>query len=108
MIERCVYLRGVERVGKFWHNLILTFRGRTDLKGAIVSYHPEDPITFFNHAADINVSEDEADNLLNRVTKCFSSGGFPYACFQISRLTRPRSFASLLEDHGLRAHQFLN
>lgn len=76
MIERCVYLRGAEIVGKFWHNLILTFRGGTDLKGAIVSYHPEDPITFFNHAADINVSEDEADNLLNRITKCFSSGGF--------------------------------
>ena len=53
-----------------------------------------------NHAADINVNEDEAENLLNRVTEHFLSRDFPFVCFRISPLARPRSFTSLLEDHG--------
>jgi len=70
------------------------------VNGAVVAYYPEVPYFVLNHAADINVNEDEAENLLNRVTKYFLSRGFPFACFRISSLTRPKSFASLLEGHG--------
>jgi len=93
-------LRRIERLEKFWHSLVLSFPWAEDLNGAVVTYYPEVPMLVLNHAADINVDEDEAENLLNRVTEYFSSRGFSYACFRISPLTRPRSFASLLEDHG--------
>jgi GNAT superfamily N-acetyltransferase len=95
-------LRSVERLEKFWHNLILTFPWGTDVNGAVVTYHPEVPMLMFNHAADINVNEDEAENLLNRVTKYFLSRGLPFACFRISPITRPRSFTSFLEEHGFK------
>lgn len=95
-------MRSVERLEKFWHNLISEQKlaWGTDVNGAVVAYYPEVPIYPLNHAADINVSEDEAESLLNRVTEYFLSKGFPYACFRISPLTHPRSFTSLLEDHG--------
>ena len=93
-------MRSVERLEKFWHNLVLTFPSGTDVNGAVVTYYPEVPMLVFNHAADINVDEDEAENLLNRVTEYFLSRGFPYACFRISPLTRPRSLTYILEDHG--------
>ena len=98
MMKRCG-LRSIERLEKFWHNLILAFPSATDLKGAVVIYYPEVPFFVFNHAADINVNEDEAENLLNRVTEYFKSRGSPFVCFRISPLTRPRSFASLLERY---------
>ena len=72
------------------------------MNGAVVAYYPEVPIFVFNHAADINVSEDEAENLLNGVKEYFLSKAFPFACFRISPLTRPKSFNSLLENHGFK------
>ncbi len=95
-------LGSAERLEGFWHNLISEQRlaGGTTVNGAVVAYCPEVPIYPLNHAADINVSEDEAESLLNRVTEYFSSRGFPFVCFRISPLTRPRSFTFLLEDHG--------
>ena len=95
-------LGSVERLEEFWHNLISEQKlaGGTTVNGAVVAYHPEVPIYPLNHAADINVSEDEAESLLNRVTEYFLSRGFPFVCFRISPLTRPRSFTFLLEDHG--------
>ena len=90
----------VERLEQFWHNLVLTFPWETDVNGAVVTCYPEVPFWFFNHAADINVNEDEAEKLLNRVTKYFVSKGSPYIWFRVSQLTRPRSFTSLLKDHG--------
>jgi len=90
----------VERLEKFWRNLFLTFPWVTDVGGAVIVYYPDVPMFVLNHAADINVDEDEAENLLSRVMKYFSSRDFPYACFRISPLTRPRSFLSLLEDQG--------
>jgi len=93
-------LKSIKRLEKFWHNLILAFPSATDLKGAVVIYYPEVPFFVLNHAADINVNEDDAENLLNRVTEYFKSRRFPFVCFRISPLTRPRSFTSLLESHG--------
>jgi len=93
-------LRSVERLEKFWRNLVLAFPFTTDLKGAVVTYYPEVPFFLLNHAADINVNEGKAEDLLNRVTEYFKVRGFPFVCFRISPLTRPRSFASLLESHG--------
>ena len=92
----------VERLERFWHNLISEqklARG-TDVNGAVVAYYPEIPIYPLNHAADINVNEDGAESLLNKVTEYFSSRGFSYVCFRISPLTCPKSFTSLLENHG--------
>ncbi len=97
-------MRIAGRLEQFWHNLISEqklARG-TEKNGAVVAYYPEIPLFVFNHAADINVSEDEAENLLNRVKEYFLSKGFPFVCFRISPLTRPKSFNSLLENHGFK------
>lgn len=94
-------LRSVERLEKFWRNLILTFSPWvTDVNGAVVVCYPEVSMYPANHAAGININEDEAENLLNRVTEYFLSRGSSYACFRISPLTRPSWFTSLLEDNG--------
>jgi len=93
-------LGSVERLEQFWHSLVLTVPWSTDIDGAIVIHCPEMPVPLFNNATRINVKEDEAENLLNRVLNYFSSKRFPFACFRISPLTRPRSFTSLLEHHG--------
>jgi len=93
-------LRSVKRLEQFWHDLILTFPWAKDVNGAFVICYPEIPMYPFNHAGDVNVNEDEAENLLNQVTEYFLSRGAPYACFRISPITRPRSFTSFLEDHG--------
>jgi GNAT superfamily N-acetyltransferase len=93
-------LRNVERLEKFWHNLVLTLPWVIDMNGAVVIHCPEMPVPLFNNATSINVNEDEAENLLNKVINYFSSRGFPFACFRISPLTHPRSFTSLLECYG--------
>ena len=93
-------LERVERLEEFWHNLVLTVPLAKDVSGAVVACYPELPILPFNHAADINVNESEAENLLKRVIKHFSSRGSPFVCFRISPLTRPRTFNSFLENHG--------
>jgi len=80
--------------------MLLTFPWTTDLNSAVLIYYPEVPFFVLNHAADINVNEDEAENLLNRVTEYFLSRGFPFVCFRVSPLTRPKSFTFLLESHG--------
>jgi len=99
-------LRSIKRLEKFWHNILLTFPWTTDLNEAVLIYYPEVPFFVLNHAADINVNEDEAENLLNEVTEYFLSRRFPFVCFRISPLTCPRSFASLLESHGFeRKHE---
>jgi len=99
MIQRCS-LRNVKRLEQFWHNLVLTAPLAKDVKGAVVTCYPEISMFPLNHAADINVNEGQAENLLNRVTRLFLSRGSPYACFRISPLTRPKFFTSLLEKHG--------
>ena len=94
-------MKSVERLEQFWHNLVLTMVPLAkDINGAVVTCYPEVPIFPCNHAATINVDENEAEDLLNRVTKYFLSRGSPYACFRTSPLTRPRWFNSLLEDNG--------
>jgi len=72
------------------------------VNGAVGACYPEVSIHQFNHAANINVNEDEAENLLNRVTGYFLSRGSPYVCFRVSPLTRPRTFSSFLENHGFK------
>lgn len=99
MKERCG-LRNIERLEKFWHNLVLTLPGAKDVNGAIVACYPEVPFYLFNHAADINVNEDEAEKLLNKVTKYFVLKGSPYIWFRVSPLTHPSSFSSFLQNHG--------
>jgi len=93
-------LRNVERLEQFFHNFVLTLPWGTDVNGAVVTCYPEVPFYGFNHAADINVNEDEAEKLLNKITKYFVSKESPYFWFRVSPLTRPRSFTSLLEYYG--------
>jgi len=69
------------------------------LKGVVVLCYPAFPVPQCNSAVDINVKEDEAEDLLNRVTKHFQSAGSGVVRFRITPLTRPRTFASLLERH---------
>jgi hypothetical protein len=69
-------LGSVERLEQFWHSLVLTVPWSTDIDGAIVIHCPEMPVPLFNNATRINVKEDEAENLLNRVLNYFSSRRF--------------------------------
>lgn len=95
-----IFLSEVKRLETLWHNLASTLPGATKIKGALVVHYPEIPIYIANHATSINVKEDEATNLIKRVTQYFSSRDFSYTCFRISPLTRPKSFSSLLEEQG--------
>jgi len=52
------------------------------------------------NVTNINISEGEVENFLNKVINYFSSEKLPFACFRISPLTSPRSFTSLLEHTG--------
>lgn len=99
MIER-FSLTNIKRLEHFWRNLTLSFLWAKDVNGATVNCYPQVPIYPLNHAADVNVEEDGAEGLLNRVMEHFLSKRAPYACFRISPLARPKSFASLLEEHG--------
>ena len=70
------------------------------MKGAVIACYPKLPMPPCNSAVDINVNEDEAEDLLDRVTKHFQSLGSSLVRFRITPLTRPRSFGSFLESHG--------
>ena len=93
-------MRDTERLEQYWHRFALTIPQTKDLKGAVIACHPDIPISPCNHAADINVNEDEAENLLNIVVKHFRSRGSAFVRFRITPLTRPRTFSSFLESHG--------
>jgi GNAT superfamily N-acetyltransferase len=72
----------------------------TDLDGAILVYNPDVPIFVVNHVACVNVSENEVESLLNRVTEYYLSRDFPYICFRLSPITHPKSSTSFLEAQG--------
>jgi len=100
--KRCD-LTSVERLERFWRNFVLTFPPwATEMDGPVVICYPEVPIYPANHAADIDVSEDEAENMLKKVNEYFLLRGSSYTCFRISPLTRPKSFTFLLENHGFK------
>jgi ribosomal protein S18 acetylase RimI-like enzyme len=80
--------------------MVLAFPGGTEVNGAVVSCYAEVPISQFNHAADIDVSEDEAEDLLEAVMRHFVSKGSPDVRFRTTALTRPRSFSAFLRNHG--------
>ena len=88
------------RLEHFWHKLLLSFPGSKDIDGAVVDCYPQVPINALNHAADVSVKEDEAEDLLNRVMQHFLSKRAPHVYFRITPLTRPKSFASFLEEQG--------
>ena len=70
------------------------------MNGAVATCYPEVPISQFNHVADIDVSEDEAEDLLNVATKYFESKGSSDIRFRTTALTRPPSFGAFLRNHG--------
>lgn len=70
------------------------------MDGAVVSCYPEVPISQFNHAADIDVNEKEAEDLLEKATRHFVSKGSSDVRFRTTALTRPRSFRTFLRNHG--------
>jgi GNAT superfamily N-acetyltransferase len=93
-------LGDTERLEQYWHSLVLTILQAKDLKGAVITCHPDILLPPFNHAADINVNEAEIENLLNTGVKHFQSRGSAFVRFRITPLTRPRTFSSFLESHG--------
>jgi hypothetical protein len=97
-------MTSLQKLERFWRNLIaeqkLTLG--TEVNGAVISCWPEIPSFRLNHAANIDVSEEEARGLLNRVTEYFLSRGVLSFGFRVSPLTRPESFVYLLEDHGFK------
>jgi len=93
-------LTSIKRLEDFWHNLLLSFPWSKDINGAIVNCCPQIPINVLNHAAGINVKEDRAEDLLNRIMEHFLSKGAQSTYFRITPLTRPKSFTYLLEEDG--------
>lgn len=93
-------MKDIEKLEQYWHRALLTFPQTKDVKGAVIACYPALPMPQCNSAADINVNEDEAEDLLNRVTKYFQSLGSSLVRFRITPLTRPRTFSSFLESHG--------
>jgi hypothetical protein len=93
-------MRSIERFERFWHDMVLVFPWGTEVNGAVVSCYPEVPISQFNHAADIDVMEDEAEDLLEEVMRHFVSKRSPDVRFRTTALTRPRSFSVFLRNHG--------
>jgi GNAT superfamily N-acetyltransferase len=93
-------MRSIERFERFWHDMLLVFPWGTEVNGAVVSCYPEVPISQFNHAADIDVRADEAEDLLEEVTRHFASKRSPNVRFRTTALTRPRSFSAFLRNHG--------
>jgi GNAT superfamily N-acetyltransferase len=93
-------LRDIERLEQFWQNLVLTFPAARVVDGAVMACNPELPMPQCNHAANIKVDEDEAEDLLKRVTEYFLSEGSPSVRFRITPSTRPATFSSFLERHG--------
>jgi ribosomal protein S18 acetylase RimI-like enzyme len=93
-------LKNTERLERYWHEAVLTLPQTKNVKGAVISCYPAIPMPQCNSAADIKVKEDEAEELLNIVTKHFQIAGSSVVRFRITPLTRPRTFASLLENHG--------
>jgi GNAT superfamily N-acetyltransferase len=93
-------LGSTERFERFWHDMILAFPWGMRVTGAVVSCYPEVPISQFNHAADIDVREDQTEDLLETVTRHFVSKGFTDVRFRTTPLTRPRSFSTFLLSHG--------
>ncbi len=80
--------------------MVLAFPWGTEVNGAVVSCYPEVPISKLNHAADIDVREDEAEDLLEVVTRHFVSKGSSDIRFRTTALTRPRSFSAFLLNRG--------
>ena len=89
-----------KKLEQYWHRMVLTLPKTKNLKGAVIVCNPDIPIPPCNHAADIKVNENEAENLLNRVVKHFRTSNSAFARFRITPLTRPKTFASLLEANG--------
>ena len=92
--------KNTDRLERYWREIVLSFPQTKDVKGAVVACYPALPMPQANSAADINVKEDEAEGLLDRITRHFQSEGSSVVRFRITPLTRPRMFSSLLEDHG--------
>lgn len=93
------------RLERSWRKLLVEnmLSEGTEMEGCVLAFYPGVSVTGFNHAADINVDQARAEELLGEVTNFFSSRNFPYTCFRLTLLTRPRSFATLLEDRGFEA-----
>lgn len=95
-------MTSLQRLERFWHSLVseqkLTLG--TEVSGAVIACWPDIPSFRLNHAADIDVSEEEFDNLLSATTDYFLSKGVLTFGFRVSPLTRPGSLVSLLKDHG--------
>jgi hypothetical protein len=92
----------VNRLERFWHGLALTFPETVRIKEAVAMHVLEIPLPLFNHVTSVNVTDDEAEDLIKTVIKHFSSRKLPFACFRVSPLTRPTSFTSLLGLADLR------
>ncbi|MGA3192640.1 MAG: hypothetical protein ABSD73_09050 [Candidatus Bathyarchaeia archaeon] len=86
-------MEDVQRLEQYWHRLLFNFPQTKDVKGAVISYYPALPIPQFNSAADINVNEDEAEDLLNRVTEHFQSLGSSFVRFRITPSKNVRVFS---------------
>lgn len=88
------------RLEECWHNIALNLPDTVKIEGAIVAHWLQTPVPLFNHVTGVNVTEDETEAFIKKMVDHFSSKGLPFACFRVSPLTRPVSFASLLGRYG--------
>ena len=91
----------VEQAEEYWRTYVLARPSGTDFGDVVVQCDPTATIPSMNHATHIAVDESDAEDLLRRVNDHFTSNGASFTAFRLSPLTRPRSFAALLERHGL-------
>jgi hypothetical protein len=95
-------MSGLERLERFWQSLVLEQKLAlgTEVNGAVISCWPDIPSFRLNHAADVDVTEQDVDVLVSKVTEYFLSRHVLSFGFRVSPLTRPESLVSLLRDHG--------
>lgn len=92
-------MENVQKLEQFWHDFVRVFPETMEVEGATVAHFLQIPVTFFNHAINVDIAEGRAEASVKRITDNFLSTGLPFVCFRVSPLTRP-SFVSFLERHG--------
>ena len=97
-------MRHVERFRDYWCSLISEQKlaRSIELRGSIIAYFPEIPISTFNHVANIGVDEDELEDLLIDLSEFFTSKEINFVSIRVDPSNLTKKFSSILEAKGFR------
>ena len=93
-------MEDIERLERYWHEVLLAFPQTKDVKGAVFACYPEFPISMFNHVADMNIDEDEVEGLLTKASRYFQTRGISFVSLRTTPLTYPKTLGHFLESHN--------